>query len=165
MELNQVPHFFQSLYTFIVWPYTIFSIPFLPPHSFFVHITYINFIHIIIHTHSPALLGPPFTTDTHLVLNSGKMCVLDKLLPKLKEEGSRVLVFCQMTRMLDILEDYCLWREHNYFRLDGNTAHVDRQVHYIELYTRKFSPPALVGKNFYLANFCLLYRKSQIFRV
>jgi SNF2 family DNA or RNA helicase len=76
-------------------------------------------------------LGPPFTTDSHLVYNSGKICVLDKLLPKLKEEGSRVLIFCQMTRMLDILEDYCLWREHNYFRLDGNTAHVDRQVHYI----------------------------------
>ena len=56
------------------------------------------------------------------------MCVLDKLLPRMKEEGSRVLIFCQMTRMLDILEDYCLWREFSYFRLDGNTAHVDRQV-------------------------------------
>jgi len=72
--------------------------------------------------------GPPFTTDYHLVANSGKMCALDKLLPRFKEEGSRVLIFCQMTRMLDILEDYCLWREHSYFRLDGNTQHVDRQV-------------------------------------
>ena len=89
-------------------------------------------LHVYIHTRTHP--GPPFTTDTHLVYNSGKMCVLDKLLPKLKEEGSRVLIFCQMTRMLDILEDYCLWREHNYFRLDGNTAHVDRQV-YIILWT------------------------------
>ena len=72
--------------------------------------------------------GPPFTTDLHLVQNSGKMCVLDKLLPRFKEEGSRVLIFCQMTRMLDVLEDYCLWREFSYFRLDGNTQHVDRQV-------------------------------------
>ena len=56
------------------------------------------------------------------------MVVLDKLLPRLKEEGSRVLIFCQMTRVLDILEDYCLWREYNYCRLDGNTQHVDRQV-------------------------------------
>ncbi len=60
--------------------------------------------------------------------NSGKMAVLEKLLPRLKEEGSRVLIFCQMTRMLDILEDYCLWKEFSYCRLDGSTAHVDRQV-------------------------------------
>jgi len=33
------------------------------------------------------------------------MIMLDKLLPRLKKEGSRVLVFCQMTRMLDIMED------------------------------------------------------------
>lgn len=31
--------------------------------------------------------GPPYTTDLHLVVNSGKMAVLDKLLPKLKEQG------------------------------------------------------------------------------
>ena len=78
--------------------------------------------------------GPPYTTDTHIVENSGKMVVLDKLLPRMKQEGSRVLIFCQMTRVLDILEDYCLWREHKYCRLDGNTQHVDRQVeHYLTL--------------------------------
>jgi SWI/SNF-related matrix-associated actin-dependent regulator of chromatin subfamily A member 5 len=38
------------------------------------------------------------------------MVILDKLLPKLKEQGSRVLIFSQMTRMIDILEDYCFWR-------------------------------------------------------
>lgn len=70
--------------------------------------------------------GPPYTTDTHLVYNSGKMVVLDKLLPKLQENGSRVLIFSQMTRMLDILEDYCLWKQFQYCRLDGKTAHEDR---------------------------------------
>jgi SWI/SNF-related matrix-associated actin-dependent regulator of chromatin subfamily A member 5 len=54
--------------------------------------------------------GPPYTTDEHLVYNCGKMVILDKLLPKLKQQGSRVLIFSQMTRMMDILEDYCLWR-------------------------------------------------------
>ena len=34
--------------------------------------------------------GPPYTTDMHLVTNSGKMVVLDKLLPKLKEQGTSV---------------------------------------------------------------------------
>ncbi|TMW47972.1 hypothetical protein DOY81_006955, partial [Sarcophaga bullata] len=65
--------------------------------------------------------GPPYTTDTHLIYNSGKMVILDKLLPKLQKQGSRVLIFSQMTRMLDILEDYCLWRSYQYCRLDGET--------------------------------------------
>lgn len=71
--------------------------------------------------------GPPYTTDQHLVDNCGKMFLLDKLLPKLQEQGSRVLIFSQMTRMLDILEDYCLWRNYKYCRLDGQTAHCDRE--------------------------------------
>ena len=42
---------------------------------------------------------------------------------------SRVLIFSQMTRMLDILEDYCGWRGYKYCRLDGQTPHEERQVH------------------------------------
>eukprot|EP00127_Corallochytrium_limacisporum_P006544 Clim_evm16s230 gene=Clim_evmTU16s230 len=71
--------------------------------------------------------GPPFTTDQHLVDNAGKLKVMDKLLVKLKEQGSRVLVFSQMTRMLDILEDYCWWKGYKYCRLDGQTEHEARQ--------------------------------------
>ncbi|ODV59761.1 uncharacterized protein ASCRUDRAFT_81671 [Ascoidea rubescens DSM 1968] len=70
--------------------------------------------------------GPPFTTDEHLVYNSHKLKVLDKLLKKLKEDGSRVLIFSQMSRMLDILEDYCYLRKFNYCRIDGQTEHSDR---------------------------------------
>lgn len=70
--------------------------------------------------------GPPYTTDEHLVYNCGKMVILDKLLPKLQEQGSRVLIFSQMTRMLDILEDFCHWRQFKYCRLDGQTPHEDR---------------------------------------
>ena len=71
--------------------------------------------------------GPPYTTDKHLVDNCGKMVILDKLLTRLKEQGSRVLIFTQMTKVLDILEDYCLWKGHEYCRLDGTTPHEDRQ--------------------------------------
>nr|KAF6436433.1 SWI/SNF related, matrix associated, actin dependent regulator of chromatin, subfamily a, member 1 [Rousettus aegyptiacus] len=71
--------------------------------------------------------GPPYTTDEHIVSNSGKMVVLDKLLVKLKEQGSRVLIFSQMTRLLDILEDYCMWRGYEYCRLDGQTPHEERE--------------------------------------
>uniref|UniRef100_A0A8C4N542 SNF2 related chromatin remodeling ATPase 1 n=1 Tax=Eptatretus burgeri TaxID=7764 RepID=A0A8C4N542_EPTBU len=72
--------------------------------------------------------GPPYTTDSHLVVNSGKMVVLDKLLSNLRKQGSRVLIFSQMTRVLDILEDFCMWRGYDYCRLDGNTPHEDRQT-------------------------------------
>jgi SWI/SNF-related matrix-associated actin-dependent regulator of chromatin subfamily A member 5 len=66
--------------------------------------------------------GPPYTDGPHLWESSGKMMILHKLLKKLKEKGSRVLIFCQMTRLLDILEDYCRLVGHQYCRIDGNTT-------------------------------------------
>lgn len=69
----------------------------------------------------------PFETGEHLVAASGKLVVLDKLLPKLKAQGSRVLIFSQMTRLLDILEDYMLMRKWQYCRIDGSTAGTDRE--------------------------------------
>lgn len=70
--------------------------------------------------------GPPYTTDEHLVFNSGKMVILDKLLKRMKEQGSRVLIFSQMSRVLDILEDYCYFRDYEYCRIDGSTSHEER---------------------------------------
>lgn len=70
--------------------------------------------------------GPPYTTDQHIVDNSGKMIVLDKLLQRMKAQGSRVLLFSQMSRVLDILEDYCWWRGYEYCRIDGQTSQEDR---------------------------------------
>ncbi|KAL3692725.1 hypothetical protein R1sor_006376 [Riccia sorocarpa] len=71
--------------------------------------------------------GPPYTTGDHLIDNAGKMVLLDKLLPKLKNRDSRVLIFSQMTRLLDILEDYCQFRGYLYCRIDGNTSGEDRE--------------------------------------
>ncbi|KAI8145196.1 SNF2 family N-terminal domain-containing protein [Fennellomyces sp. T-0311] len=70
--------------------------------------------------------GPPYTTEQHIVDNSGKMIVLDRLLSRLKAQGSRVLLFSQMSRVLDILEDYCWWRGYEYCRIDGQTNQEDR---------------------------------------
>lgn len=79
--------------------------------------------------------GPPYTTDEHLVYNCGKLAILDKLLPKLREQDSRVLIFSQMTRMLDILEDYCLWRQYkvnsirfNYLFYNYNMKTTEMQI-------------------------------------
>ncbi|XP_010546919.1 PREDICTED: ISWI chromatin-remodeling complex ATPase CHR11 isoform X1 [Tarenaya hassleriana] len=72
--------------------------------------------------------GPPYTTGDHLITNAGKMVLLDKLLPKLKERDSRVLIFSQMTRLLDILEDYLVYRGYRYCRIDGNTGGDERDA-------------------------------------
>ncbi|TFL01506.1 SNF2 family N-terminal domain-containing protein [Pterulicium gracile] len=54
-----------------------------------------------------------------LVMNSGKMVLLDKLLHRLRQDGHRVLIFSQMVRMLDILSDYMSIRAYPHQRLDG----------------------------------------------
>lgn len=49
----------------------------------------------------------------HMIEASGKMIILDKLLKKLKHEGGhQVLIFSQMTMVMDIIEDYCNYREY-----------------------------------------------------
>lgn len=62
-----------------------------------------------------------------LIVESGKFRELDRLLPKLKADGHRVLIFSQFTMMLDVLEQYLDIREHQYLRFDGQTAVVERQ--------------------------------------
>ena len=57
--------------------------------------------------------GPPYTTDEHLIENSGKIVILDKLLENMKKKGSRVLIFSQMSRVLAILKDYCLFTKYS----------------------------------------------------
>jgi len=82
--------------------------------------------------------GPPYTNGMHIVENSGKMMIMDKLLKKLKTQGSRVLIFSQMTRLLDLLEDYCWLQEYEYCRIDGSTDSEVREDH-IEKYNAKGS--------------------------
>uniref|UniRef100_A0A7S4BGX6 Uncharacterized protein n=1 Tax=Chrysotila carterae TaxID=13221 RepID=A0A7S4BGX6_CHRCT len=68
----------------------------------------------------------PYTDGEHLVEASGKMILLDKLLKRLFAQKHRVLIFSQMTRFLDILEDYCAMRQWGYCRIDGNTPGEER---------------------------------------
>jgi SNF2 family DNA or RNA helicase len=62
-----------------------------------------------------------------LILASGKLVLLDKLLAKLLRTGHKVLIFSQMTRVLDLLQDYCQYRNYQTERLDGNIKGSDRQ--------------------------------------
>ncbi|XP_047204108.1 chromodomain-helicase-DNA-binding protein 5 isoform X4 [Girardinichthys multiradiatus] len=54
-----------------------------------------------------------------LVKSSGKLTLLQKMLKKLKDEGHRVLIFSQMTKMLDLLEDFLEFEGYKYERIDG----------------------------------------------
>lgn len=54
-----------------------------------------------------------------LVYGCGKLCLLDKLLTRLKEKGSRVLIFSQMVRMLNIISEFLILRGFRHQRLDG----------------------------------------------
>lgn len=70
----------------------------------------------------------------NIILNSGKFKYFDTLLPNLKAEGHRVLIFSQFVMMLDIIEKYLMIRGMKYVRLDGSTAVTERQD-LIEEYT------------------------------
>lgn len=70
----------------------------------------------------------PFVIGEHLIEASGKMCLLDGLLSHLHEGGHRVLLFSQMTRMLDIVQDYMEYRGYSYERLDGSIRGEERNL-------------------------------------
>merc|ERR1711972_1107187 len=44
----------------------------------------------------------------------------------MRGSGHRILLFCQMTQLMTILEDYLAWRGHKYLRLDGTTKSEER---------------------------------------
>ncbi|KAJ0978921.1 hypothetical protein J5N97_014395 [Dioscorea zingiberensis] len=73
--------------------------------------------------------SPPMQSfdPAKMLTDSGKLQTLDILLKRLRAENHRVLLFAQMTKMLNILEDYMNYRKYKYFRLDGSSAIMDRR--------------------------------------
>ncbi|PSS15691.1 DNA helicase [Actinidia chinensis var. chinensis] len=62
-----------------------------------------------------------------MLTDSGKLQTLDILLKRLRAENHRVLLFSQMTKMLDIIEEYMNYRKYRYLRLDGSSSIMDRR--------------------------------------
>ena len=56
-----------------------------------------------------------------LISDAGKLFVLDSLLARMKEGGHGVLLYSQMTRMIDLLEEYMSHRQYSYMWLDGSS--------------------------------------------
>ncbi|KAK8963409.1 DNA helicase INO80 [Platanthera guangdongensis] len=73
--------------------------------------------------------SPPIQSfdPAKMLTDSGKLQKLDVLLKRLRAENHRVLLFAQMTKMLNILEDYMNYRKYKYFRLDGSSTIMDRR--------------------------------------
>ncbi|EJT99869.1 hypothetical protein DACRYDRAFT_81464 [Dacryopinax primogenitus] len=71
-----------------------------------------------------------------LIYDSAKLARLDSLLRELKEGDHRVLIYSQMTRMIDLLEEYLIYRQYKYLRLDGTSKISDRRDMVEEWQTR-----------------------------
>lgn len=61
------------------------------------------------------------------ITESGKLAKLDELLVELKKNDHRVLIYFQMTKMMDLMEEYLTYRQHTFIRLDGSSKLDDRR--------------------------------------
>ncbi|KAL4268117.1 Chromatin-remodeling ATPase INO80 [Pleurotus pulmonarius] len=71
-----------------------------------------------------------------LIYDSAKLARLDSLLQELKAGDHRVLVYFQMTRMMDLMEEYLIYRQYKYLRLDGSSKLEDRRDMVIDWQTK-----------------------------
>ena len=72
------------------------------------------------------LINPTVETNDQIWRVAGKFELLEKVLIKFKRTGHRVLIFFQMTQIMDIMEDFLRLRNLKYMRLDGGTKSDDR---------------------------------------
>ncbi|KAM0512615.1 hypothetical protein ACHAPE_008639 [Trichoderma viride] len=72
------------------------------------------------------VMNPLNISNDILWRTAGKFELLDRVLPKYKATGHRVLMFFQMTAIMDIMEDYLRYRSYKYLRLDGTTKSDER---------------------------------------
>ena len=85
----------------------------------------------------PFMFGEPIdpATGAHmgsahpqlLIRASGKFALLDRMLERLYKDKHQVLIFSQMTSLLNVIEDYLLYRQWKYCRIDGSTNIDERQ--------------------------------------
>jgi ATP-dependent helicase STH1/SNF2 len=83
----------------------------------------------------------PEVPSAEIVRSSGKFELLYRLLPKLRATGHKVLIFNQMTRLMDIMGDFLSWTGQKYLRLDGSTDPQER-AELIEIFNAPESPYA-----------------------
>mmetsp|Transcript_40485 Transcript_40485/g.61744 ORF Transcript_40485/g.61744 Transcript_40485/m.61744 type:complete len:335 (+) Transcript_40485:1693-2697(+) len=109
--------------------------------------------------------GPPFLDGDHIIEASMKFRVLDHLIPRLLGQGCKILIFSQMTRLLDILDDCLRIRGYKYCRIDGQTPATERDSR-IEDFQKEDSDKQLfilstraggIGINLHSANVVIIF--------
>ncbi|XP_050422479.1 lymphoid-specific helicase-like isoform X2 [Adelges cooleyi] len=84
--------------------------------------------------HMPLIKGTEqILVDENIVKVSGKFQVLDAMLTKLKLLGHKVLLFSTMTQLLDVIEEFMIYRSHKYTRLDG-TMQIEGRVEAMRIF-------------------------------
>ncbi|GAX11583.1 chromodomain-helicase-DNA-binding protein 6 [Fistulifera solaris] len=84
----------------------------------------------------PAIVDYSRLFGEQLIKSSGKMVLMEKLLQKLFDGGHKVLIFSQMVRVLDLLEELLRIKKYRYERLDGSTSSSSR-THAVDRFTKK----------------------------
>ncbi|XP_025198371.1 lymphoid-specific helicase-like [Melanaphis sacchari] len=85
--------------------------------------------------HMPLIPGEnAILVDENLVKASGKFLILDAMLSKLKLLGHKVLLFSTMTQLLDLIEEFLIFRSYEYTRLDG-TMKIQTRAEAIDTFT------------------------------
>jgi len=87
----------------------------------------------------PYLFRDEWGIDQDLIRASGKFDTMDQILTKMKESGHRILIFTQMTEVINLMEEYFSLKEWDYLRLDGSTKPDERSNLVVE-WNRPDSP-------------------------
>lgn len=85
------------------------------------------------------VINPNKLTNELIYRCSGKFEVLDRMLPKLQQTRHRVLIFFQMTKVMNIMEDYLSWKGYCFLRLDGSVK-ADERYTLITQFNKPSSP-------------------------
>ncbi|KAJ6542741.1 SNF2 family N-terminal domain-containing protein [Mycena capillaripes] len=83
-------------------------------------------------------MNPGGMIDDKLIRTSGKIELLNRVLPKFFATGHRVLIFFQMTKVMDIMSDFLKMMGWNFLRLDGNTK-TEERASFVQLFNAKDS--------------------------
>lgn len=85
------------------------------------------------------LIDPSHSSSDLLWRTAGKFELLDRIIPKFQKTGHRILVFFQMTQIMDIMEDFLRYRDVKYLRLDGGTK-ADERTELLQKFNAPNSP-------------------------
>jgi ATP-dependent helicase STH1/SNF2 len=85
------------------------------------------------------LIDPSHSSSDLLWRTAGKFELLDRIIPKFQKTGHRILIFFQMTQIMDIMEDFLRFRDIRYLRLDGSTK-ADERTELLQKFNAPNSP-------------------------